>query len=173
MLLKTEKRDSRNMIGVVSGVAEINRDYRNHELFRNWLENCSGSSTKKLRRLIKKKVTVQDWKRYVDRRCLSYHIRGCCNTMCQKSNDHKNISGKEARLLLDFCQSVENKPSNDGPLRKEASPTSVSGLSTYSLRYHHTGPKMPERDARISEGAASPKSVDGLNTNALCYHYTY
>ena len=151
---------------MAAGVAEINHDYRN-DLFHKWFENYSGSSVKKLRRLIKKKVTVSDWKRYVEERCLSYHIRGCCNTICRKSDDHQVISDKEARLLLDFCQAVEKKPDVDDPIRKEALPVpeSIYVLNTNALRYHYLSPKAPAP-------APAPASVLGLNSNALCYYYT-
>jgi len=170
MLLKPEQRDSPNMIGMAAGVAAINHDYR-QDLFHNWLKNYSASSTKGLhrgkglRRLIKKKVTVQDWTRYVDRRCLSYHVRGCCNTICRQSYDHQVISDEEARLLLDFCQAVERTPDLDDPIIKETSPApeSVSVLNINALEYHYSpSPKIPANDDPIRKEATS---VSGLNTN--------
>ena len=197
MFLKPEQRDAPNTTGArpAVGVAEINFNYR-HDLFRNWLDNYSGSSMKGLRRLIKKKVTVPDWERYVDRRCLSYHIRGFCNTGCRKSDDHQVLCDEEARLLLNFCQSVEQKPAKDAVGRKaalpgsgrkpnalkkrekdrrKASPTSesVSSLNTNALDFHYTRPKTPEKDAPIrDEASPTSESVSSLNTNALDYHYT-
>jgi len=197
MFLKPEQRDAPNTTGArpAVGVAEINFNYR-HDLFRNWLDNYSGSSMKGLRRLIKKKVTVPDWERYVDRRCLSYHIRGFCNTGCRKSDDHQVLCDEEARLLLNFCQSVEQKPAKDAVGRKaalpgsgrkpnalkkrekdrrKASPTSesVSSLNTNALHYHYARPKTPGKDTPIrTEASPTSESVSSLNTNALHYHYT-
>ena len=197
MFLKPEQRDAPNTTGArpAVGVAEINFNYR-HDLFRNWLDNYSGSSMKGLRRLIKKKVTVPDWERYVDRRCLSYHIRGFCNTGCRKSDDHQVLCDEEARLLLNFCQSVEQKPAKDAVGRKaalpgsgrkpnalkkrekdrrKASPTSesVSSLNTNALHYHYARPKTPGKDTPIrTEASPTSESVSSLNTNALDFHYT-
>jgi len=127
--------------------------------FSQLLENYSGSFTcmKGLGRLIKKNVTVEDWKRYRPKVPLEKNPAIDAPIIKEASPAQESVSVLNTNALQ-YHYLNPKAPANDVPIRKGASPStseSVFDLNTFKLLFTRL-----ERRHRL---ASTSESVFGLN----------